>query len=142
MTMIVKMAGMTTGGTSHESMMHPFAVRRECTSLSGADGHNQDIPCDNIINGNGGEALQGTSSVAPRPVGQRRVWPSLALLPNEPTTGPAATLVRSAAVLARSAAVFFGFFISRFDLFCPFAMGISNDAGVLRFVIPNGRTSR
>jgi hypothetical protein len=29
---------------------------------------------------------------------------------------------------ARSAAVFFGFFTSRFDLFCPFAIWISNDA--------------
>jgi hypothetical protein len=46
---------------------------------------------------------------------QRRFCPSLALLPSEPTVG-------TVAIFARSAAVFFGFLISRFDLFCPFAM--------------------
>jgi hypothetical protein len=56
---------------------------------------------------------------------QRRVCASRVLLPSEPITG-------AVAAFARSAAVFFGFLSSRFDLFCPFAMGTSNDAGVSR----------
>jgi hypothetical protein len=59
---------------------------------------------------------------------QRRVCRSFALLPSEPMTGTVATF-------ARCAAVFLGFLNSRFDLFCPFAMDISNDAGAI-FVSP------
>ena len=56
---------------------------------------------------------------------QRRVCPSRAFLPCEPITGVGTTL-------ARSAAVFFGFLSSRFDLFCPFAKSFSNDVDASR----------
>jgi hypothetical protein len=46
---------------------------------------------------------------------QRRFWPAMAPLPNPAMTGAAEDF-------ARSAAVFFGFFTSRFERFCPFAM--------------------
>jgi hypothetical protein len=50
---------------------------------------------------------------------QRRFCPAAAPLPSSPIAGVAEAF-------ARSAAVFFGFFTSRFDLFCPFAICLSN----------------
>jgi hypothetical protein len=47
-----------------------------------------------------------------------------------PATAPLPTIADVPEALARSATVFFGFFTSRFDLFCPFAMSISNNAGI------------
>jgi hypothetical protein len=50
---------------------------------------------------------------------QRRFRPAAAPFPSTPIAG-------IAEAFARSAAVFFGFFASRFDLFCPFAICVSN----------------
>ena len=50
---------------------------------------------------------------------QRRFCPAATALPSPPIAGVAEAF-------ARSAGVFFGFFTSRFDLFCPFAICLSN----------------